>query len=134
MNGTGHPGPIEAADGREAEVALERTLALAFAPLHKRAFGTAVGTVTGLVIFLLTAVHLLRDLGGRVNLGLLSQYLRGYEVSWTGALIGAAWGLFIGFIAGWFIAFTRNLVLAIWLLVVQARADLAATRDFLDHV
>ena len=34
-------------------------LALAFAPLHKRTFGIAVGAAAGLVVFLLTAYHLL---------------------------------------------------------------------------
>lgn len=113
---------------------MERALALAFAPLHKAAFGVAIGIAGALVLFSLTVAGLVLDPAGRTNLALLAEYLAGYEQSWPGALIGAAWGFFVGFVAGWFFAFTRNLVLAIWLLIVRARADIAATRDFLDHI
>jgi hypothetical protein len=37
-------------------------------------------------------------------------------------------------VAGWFFAFSRNLVLAAWLFVTRARSELAATREFLDHI
>ena len=47
-------------------------------------------------------------------------------------LLGAAFG--VGFVAGWFTAFVRNLVCAVWLLGVRVRADLVASRDFLDHI
>ena len=50
------------------------------------------------------------------------------------ALIGGAWMFFIGFVWGWFLAFCRNLVLAIWLISVHVRADVAASRVFLDHI
>lgn len=127
--------PREAATTEEREEReLERALALAFAPLHKRAFGMALGAAAALVLFAVTVLGMFMDPEGRTNLALLAQYLAGYEESWTGALIGAGWGFFIGYIAGWFIAFTRNLVLAVWLLIVKARADMAETRDFLDHV
>jgi len=108
-------------------------LVLAFAPLHKAAFGAAIGTALGFLVFLATAVALLRQVhdGG---LGLLAQYFRGYSVSWTGALVGGVWGGFVGFVFGWFTAFCRNLVLAISLFVIRTRAERAQTRDFLDHI
>jgi hypothetical protein len=107
---------------------------LAFAPLHKRAFGMAVGTAAALLCFLLTAVYLVRDPQPGINLGLLAQYFYGYTVSWTGAVIGALWGGFTGFVAGWFVAFCRNLVMGVLVFVTRTRSELAATRDFLDHV
>lgn len=108
-------------------------LLLAFAPVHKRAFGVAVGIALGLAMFLATLVSLI--LGrAQEEMSLLSVYFAGYSVSWIGALVGAGWGFFVGFIAGWFTAFTRNLLMAIWLLIVRARAEFRATRDFLDHI
>ncbi|NOT09712.1 MAG: hypothetical protein HOP28_16080 [Gemmatimonadales bacterium] len=109
-------------------------LFLAFAPIHKAAFGVAIGVVSALVVFLLTAIVLLRHQEQVIPLELLSVYLKGYSVSWTGALKGAAWGGIGGFVFGWFAAFCRNLALAISLFVIRSRAELAQTRDFLDHV
>ncbi|MEZ4414462.1 MAG: hypothetical protein R3E10_01785 [Gemmatimonadota bacterium] len=113
---------------------IPRTLAMAFAPLHKRALGTAVGLAVGLVIFLVTAVYLLRSPDPGFDLGLLNQYFYGYTVSWAGAFIGAAWGFLVGAVIGWFIAFVRNLVLAVSVFAARTRAELTATRDFLDHI
>lgn len=113
---------------------LDPRLMLAFAPIHKRAFGVAVGTAAGLLVLLVTVTSLVLDPGGRVPLGLLSEYFAGYRVSWQGALIGGAWAFFVGFVAGWLMAFVRNLAIATWIFVVRARAELRATRDFLDHI
>jgi hypothetical protein len=111
-------------------------LALAFAPLHKRAFGTAIGIAVGLAVFAITAVHLLRNPAPdeAIKLGLLREFFYGYRVSWGGALIGLAWGFAVGFIAGWFVAFCRNLVIAASIFITRTRAELQATRDFLDHI
>ena len=132
-----HPGTVAAAartstDGEGALV--ERTLALAFAPLHKVAFGVAVGVASALVLAGVTAARLLLDPEGHTSLALLSHFFVGYEESWQGALIGGAWGFGVGFVAGWFVAFVRNLVLATWIFVVRARAELESTSDFIDHI
>jgi hypothetical protein len=118
---------------RRADAA-DRRLSLAFAPLHKRAFGVAVGTAAGLGIALLTSASLVLDPAGRLDLSLLAQHFAFFTVSWGGAVVGAAWGFATGFVAGWFVAFVRNLVIATWLFATRARAELAATRDFLDHI
>jgi hypothetical protein len=117
-----------------AEERLELTVQLAFAPLHKVAFGTAVAVAASVMLLGLTLAGLWLDPEGRFGLHLLSVYLYGYTVSPVGALVGGAWGAALGFVAGWFLAFCRNLVLAVWLLVVRARAELHANRDFLDHL
>jgi len=113
---------------------LRPELLLAFAPVDKRAFGIAVGVALALVMGLLTVAAVLLEPEEHGGIGLLSQFLAGYSVTWTGALIGTAWGFFVGFIAGWFVAFTRNLTVAIWTFAVRTRAELSATRDFLEHI
>jgi len=112
----------------------DRELLLAFAPVDKRAFGVAVGIALALAIFMATLASMMLNPEGHFHLGLLGQYFAGYSVSWIGALIGAGWGLFVGFVAGWFAAFARNFAVALWMFVVRARAELRATRDFLDHI
>ena len=108
-------------------------LALAFAPLHKRAFGMAVGAALGGMIFLVTAVATVFP-EGRQQVSLLSQYFAGYSVSWRGAVVGLAWGAFVGFVMGWFTAYSRNFVLAAQIWLARAKQELGATRDFLDHI
>jgi hypothetical protein len=113
---------------------LPRELQLAFLPLHKRAFGMAVGSAAGLLVFAATVVTLLRPALPGANLWLLSEYFYGYTVTWGGAFVGLAWGFVAGFVAGWFTAFCRNLVIAASLWLTRTRAELAASRDFLDHI
>lgn len=109
-------------------------LALAFAPLHKRALGIAVGTASGLLLFTLTAVAMLRPSGDAAFLSLLSEYFYGYTVSWPGAVVALLWGFAVGFVAGWFIAFCRNLALALSIFISRTRGELEQTADFLDHI
>jgi len=118
-----------------AEPALPPAIRLAFAPLHKRAFGLAIGVASAVVIAGATLIYLVRvDLNQGPGLWLLQNYLAGYSVSVAGALIGAAWGLFIGFIAGWFFAFCRNLSIAVSVFFFRLKAELNQSRDFLDHI
>ena len=113
---------------------LPSELLLAFAPLHKSAFGVAIGVALALIVFLVTLVTLRMPDAQRPNLELLAAYFRGYSVTTTGAVIGAAWAGFMGFVFGWFLAFCRNLIVAVSLFVIRTRAELAQTRDFLDHI
>ncbi len=113
---------------------LPSELLLAFAPLDKAAFGAALGVACALLVFLITVGTLYLPDGQRLDVGVLSVYFRGYSVSWIGALIGALWGAFTGFVFGWFLAFCRNLIVAVSLFVIRTRAELAQTRDFLDHI
>jgi hypothetical protein len=68
------------------------------------------------------------------NLELLANYFYGYSVSWKGLAIGTGWGFVVGFVGGWFVAFCRNMVIAVSVFVTRTRAELAQTRDFLDHI
>lgn len=105
-----------------------------FLPLHKRAFGVATGVVAALLVFGATAATLILDPDPAPPIFLLREYFAGYSVSWAGALIGAAWGAFTGFIMGWFLAFARNALVAITIIYVRTRAEWTQTRDFLDHI
>ncbi len=118
----------------DLEQAVERALVLAFAPLHKLYLGVAFGVAFATLLVLVTVVSLLRDPTDSVGLRVLDGYFYGYSVSWPGIFIGAAWAGAVGFVGGWFLAFSRNFVLATWLLYIRARATLRGTRDFLDHI
>lgn len=109
-------------------------LQLAFLPLHKRAMGMALGAAVGLTAFGTTAIPLMRSPADNFDLSLLAQYFYGYTFTWAGAFVALAWGFVVGFTAGWFIAFCRNLVIAASLWLTRTRAELAASRDFLDHI
>jgi hypothetical protein len=132
FEGRQNPGG-EVNDLREDTEEIPQELVLAFAPIHKRAFGMAVGLTMGLVVFAMTVVAILRP-GYPFFVPLLSKYFFGYSVSWGGALVGFAWGWFAFFVAGWFTAFLRNLIIAVNIWIGYARAELQETRDFLDHV
>lgn len=117
-----------------ADEQLPPRVALVFAPLHKRAFGIAIGTAVGVTILAVTLVADLRNDAGRPGLGLLVNYFKGYSISPRGALIGGLWGFLVGFVGGWFVAFCRNLAIAASLFWIRTRAEMAQTRDFLDHI
>ncbi len=114
-------------------------IAFAFAPLHKRRFGIAVGVATGTLLLLMTVVDLLVEGRGVPNdptfsLDLLGAYFAGYSVTWTGALVGFGWGFAVGAVVGWFLAFIRNVVIATQVFLIRTRAELSRTRDFPDHI
>ncbi len=108
-------------------------LVLAFAPIHKRALGMAVGLVMASTVFVVTAIGVLVPQPPDV-LYLLGYFFPGHDVSWGGALRGAAGAGFAFFVAAWFLAFCRNFVLAASVWVARTRAELAQTHDFLDHI
>ena len=117
-----------------AESPVISAMLFAFAPLHKRAFGVAAGVAGALLMVLLTVAAMFVPGAGDFPLELIGQYFQGYSVSWGGVLIGALWGFAVAFVAGWFAAFCRNLALAISAFIIHTRAELASTRDFLDHI
>jgi hypothetical protein len=116
------------------ERSVESALDLAFAPLHKRCLGVAVGVALAVLVALASVVHLVRSPGEPYPLVLLEQYFLGYTVSWTGAAVGAFWAFWLGFVLGWSFAFLRNLVLAVTAFFFRARAEMAENRGFLDHI
>jgi len=70
-------------------------------PVHAHVWGLAIGSIAAGALAIVTAALVVRggqDVGEL--LGHLSTYLPGYTVTWTGALIGAAYLLVIGYVAG----------------------------------
>jgi hypothetical protein len=106
----------------------------AFARLHQTALGVAVGTVSGLVLFVATLWLVLK--GGPVvgpTLSLLNQYFPGYAVTGTGAFLGLLYGFVLGFLIGWMIAFVRNILLNLYLRQVKREAELEEASRLLDR-
>jgi hypothetical protein len=131
---TVNPGGPVTGSRPDTKDALPNRLQLAFKPLDKRALGIAIGLAAGHLVALVTVIAVIEGGEAERILGLLRQYFGGYTVSWPGVLIGFLWAFVAGFTAGWFVAFTRNFVLAISIFLVRTRAELFETRDFLDHV
>ncbi len=114
---------------------LPREMRFAFAPLIKRAMGISIGLTFGLGFFLITAGHLLVSPARVQHLWLLTHYFTGYNPeTWTGAFIGLLWGLWTGFVMGWMFAYIRNFVVAVWIIIIRAKANLSVNREFLDHI
>ena len=126
--------PNRGVDVAPEEAPVISAMLFAFAPLHKRAFGVAMGVAGATVMAALTIATMLIPGARRVPMWLLEQYFEGYSVTWPGVLVGAAWGFGVAFVAGWFAAFCRNLALAISAFVIRTKAEIASTREFLDHI
>ncbi len=116
------------------EVDLDKLVMRVFSKMDKLGFATAVGSVSGLLIFLATLFLVLK--GGKVvgpNLRLLGQYFLGYSVTVKGAFIGMAYSFFWGFFFGWLFAYLRNFFLAFHIYLVKRKVELLRFRDFFDH-
>ncbi|MGH7570261.1 MAG: NAD(P)/FAD-dependent oxidoreductase [Gemmatimonadota bacterium] len=88
---------------------LEGLLGAAFARYDPLALGVSVGLVTGVGLFLLTATDLIRGGPAALPLSLLGHYLYGYEVTWSGAVIGLVEAVAAGFVFGLALAGLINL-------------------------
>jgi len=75
--------------------------------LNQNAFALALGTVWGVIVFLITNISLLRG-GKGEGLDLLSQIYLGYSFSFVGSIIGLFWGFVTMFIATWIAAWLYN--------------------------
>lgn len=113
----------------------DEVLASVFAKVDPLALGVAVGVVSGVGLFLMTALLLLKggpEIGS--NLSLLRHYLPGFEVTWRGAVIGFIEAGIIGGALGSAGAWLRNQGMAAYAVLVQRRAEAKARRDLLDKV
>jgi protoporphyrinogen oxidase len=109
---------------------LEDLVRQAFARFDPVALGTAVGSVTALILLSSTIALLLEgsDPAGP-TLSLLGQYLTGYQVSWTGALIGFAEAGVLGFGIGWLMARLINLLVGITENSIRRRLEINEVFD-----
>lgn len=88
-----------------------RRLTKAVVRIQAGVLGLVCAVLGGLTIFLMTAWLLIK---GGPNVGthlqLLGQYFYGYSVTWTGSLVGLAYGALVGGVAGWLIGAVYNAV------------------------
>jgi len=107
----------------------------AFARMDKFAFALAVGSASGLAIFVSTFWLILTGVDSRdPNFNLLGQYFIGYTVSLSGTLIGLGYCFLWGFIFGWLYAYLRNLSISVYLHRVKRQAESRSFKDFLDYI
>ena len=90
-------------DGRELRRAVAR--------IQAGVLALTCGILGGLGLFLMTVWLVIKG-GPEVgpHLGLLGQYLVGYSVTWVGSVIGLAYGLVVGGVAGWSVATLYNTI------------------------
>lgn len=126
------PTPIQPATN-EADAFADRIIQTAFAKLDPVALGTAIGSVAGIGILLATIVLLLK--GGTFvgpRLGLLRNFLIGYEVTWLGAVIGLVESSIGGFALGYVGASFRNWGMKAYAHLLKRRAEAEEERKVLD--
>jgi len=112
----------------------EKALLGTFARMDKLALATAVGAVSGLLIFSATLWIIGR--GGDVlnsHLRLLAQYFIGYTVTVKGGFIAFGYTFFWGFLFGWLFAYLRNLFLAVYIYNIKRKVELLSLKDFFDN-
>jgi hypothetical protein len=93
----------------EDEKTLEKVVLTRLLRLNATIQGVVSGIVVGLGIFVATNWLVLK--GGDVvgpHLGLLGQFFIGYEVTFSGSLIGFMYGFVTGFIVGYGVARIYN--------------------------
>ena len=103
------------------------------AKIDSLALGVALGTVFAGGIFLVTNLLILKG-GEKIgpNLALLGQFFPAYSVTFGGSLLGLLYGFVSGFALGWIIAVIRNIIIRIYLQIINVRQKMAAVNDFLD--
>lgn len=121
--------------GEAIEESEDTVIEVAFAKIDPLALGVAIGVVSGLGIFMASAILLLR--GGSVvgpMLSLLGNYLIGFDVTWVGAVIGLLEGGMLGFAVGAFVAGLRNWALKVYAKIVRSREERDDRRHLLDKM
>jgi tetrahydromethanopterin S-methyltransferase subunit G len=102
-----------AADAKTVDIEEALLLESAVLKLDGNVWGLVFGILLGVMIFVATNFLLIK--GGEVvgpHLGLLSQFLFGYSVSFVGSLIGFGYGLLYGYLTGFVTARIYNCVVA----------------------
>ncbi len=117
---------------RRRQEAIRRT----FTRIDPLAFAVACGTTAALVIALVTGRLLVSRTEDALeySVGLLGQFLRGFDISWIGLAWGVAWFFGLGFVGGFVIAYCRNLALHVVLAKLNWDQARWRRRHFLDEI
>ena len=129
------PTRVSVSVDEELEKSEDKVIEVAFAKIDPLALGVAVGVVSGLGIFLASAVLLLK--GGPVvgpMLSLLRNYFIGYDVTWTGAFLGLVEAGLAGGVIGATAAGLRNWALKVYAKIVRWRGEREERRHLLDKL
>ncbi|MBV6497737.1 MAG: hypothetical protein DCC44_10665 [Acidobacteria bacterium] len=113
---------------------VDRIIVESLAKLDGVALGISLGLIFGLIIFAATNILIFK--GGEVvgpNLSLLEQYFIGYEVTFSGSIVGFVYGVLVGFIVGWLIATLRNFVVSLYIHFLKVRGSMSAVNDYIDN-
>ncbi len=111
------------------------TLRRAFCRMDKLAFAVAIGTVSGLMVFIATLWLIIK--GGAVvgpHLSLLSHLFVGYSVTVKGAFVAFAYSFSWGFLFGWLFAYLRNLLVAYYIYRIKRKAEMFSLSDLFDRL
>ena len=124
---------VNASETPADEVALppsraeRRLLVAAFSRVKPVALGLAAGIVSGLALFTATGLLLIAAIGQPADypvgphLGLLSNFLPAYDVTWAGALLGLGYGAVVGFVAGALLGSLLNLGHTVYVRMILRR-------------
>ena len=113
-----------------ASAATRRILTNAYARIDPVAMGAAVGALIGGAVFAATVILLIKG-GTRIgsNLSLLGQFFAGYDVTWSGSLIGLLYGFAAGFLFGFLFATFRNAAMRLHLGSLRVQRFLHRPRE-----
>ncbi len=113
---------------------MDRLIIDSLAKIDGVALGISLGALFGLIVFAATNILIFK--GGDIvgpNLALLGQYFVGYDVTFSGSLVGLAYGLLIGFVLGWLIAGLRNFVVFFYIYSLKVRRSMSEVNDYIDN-
>ena len=121
--------------GEAIEEYEEKVIEVAFAKIDPLALGVAVGVVSGLGIFMASAILLLKS-GPVVGpmLSLLGNYFFGYDITWAGAFLGLLEAGLVGFAVGALAAGLRNWTLKVYAKIVRWRGEREDRHHLLDKM
>jgi len=116
---------------------LPGTTEVVVAALIKHAFGVAMGVFAAVVLVALAAVGMAEGDSTPANtfVWMMRQsFLPGYGPTVPGMVVGALWGLGIGYVLGFGAALARNRIIKLHFWILNTRARLSASRDVLDEI
>lgn len=116
---------IPLASAERADEGIERLiLSRGLARLDPVALAAAVGIVSGVGLFLATAILLWRGgIAVGMHLGRLAFYLPGYDVSWPGAFVGLVEAGALGAAAGAVVAWGWNVYHRLFVSILRMREE-----------
>lgn len=126
---------VPAAEERSIDSIFTASLTKVFSRLDPVAMGLSLGVTASALLFLATIFLVIK--GGPVigpNLALLANFFPGYQVNFVGGLIGLAYGLGIGFLTGWGIAYLHNLTVYLSANLIHRDLEMNLMRRFLDFM